>query len=249
MNELAEEQSTTYRDTKAIKKSIQKGRLPISGFLDRLSGFVGIICCLAILGMVLMISYEVIARYFFNEPTSWVTEYSLYIFVGTSFLAAAYAHVNDAHIRVEIVLNSLSNDKKQLLWQVSAWLGFFFVLLATWQMTLFVISEYIGGARAWGLMATPLWIPEAAVAVGLGFFALALLSEILKLSTNHSRRREFFGLALLVMLVVVWVFLGSKPLRIANMPLDWGTLALFSVLFMLSWLWSGGKIALASLKR
>lgn len=51
---------------------------------DLLSNGVGLLCGLAILAMVLVISYEVVARYLFNEPTSWVSEYSLYLFVGAS---------------------------------------------------------------------------------------------------------------------------------------------------------------------
>lgn len=211
--------------------------------LDRVSGAVGAFCGLATLGMVLIISYEVVCRYLFNNPTSWVTEYSLYIFVGTSFLATAYAHLEDSHIRVEILLNNLSDPVRHKFWQVSAWVGLMFVVVASWQMILFVGSEYEGGARAWGLLATPLWIPETPVAVGLTLFALAVLSEARKLSPGMGSRRELAGLAILAVMVIALFAMGLKPPSAAGTSLDWGTVSVVAAVLAVAWLWNGFAIA------
>ncbi|MCB2192654.1 MAG: TRAP transporter large permease subunit [Deltaproteobacteria bacterium] len=215
----------------------------LTRLMDRLSEGVGAFCGLATLGMVLIISYEVVCRYLFNSPTSWVTEYSLYIFVSTSFLATAYAHLKDSHIRVEILLNNISTSARHKLWQVSAWVGLMFVVVAAWQMTLFVGSEYQGGARAWGLLATPLWIPETPVAVGLGLFALAVLGEARKLSPGVGPRREFMGMTLLVAMIVALLFMGLKPPSVAGTSLDWGTVSVVVAVLVLAWLWNGVAVA------
>ncbi|RJX33366.1 MAG: TRAP transporter large permease subunit [Desulfarculus sp.] len=211
--------------------------------LDWVSGAVGAFCGLATLGMVLIIAYEVVCRYLFNNPTSWVTEYSLYIFVGTSFLGTAYAHLEDSHIRVEILLNNLSGPMRHKFWQVSAWVGLMFVVVASWQMILFVGSEYEGGARAWGLLATPLWIPETPVAVGLTLFALAVLSEARKLSPGIDSRRELAGLAILAAMVTALLIMGLKPPSVAGTSLDWGTVSVVVAVLVVAWLWNGFYIA------
>ncbi len=210
--------------------------------MDWLSNGVGVICGIAILGMVLIISFEVISRYLFNSPTSWVTEYSLYIFVGTSFLAAGYAHLEDSHIRVEVVVEHLSETMRQRFLQMSAWVGFLFLLVAAWQMILFVGSEYEGGAKAWGLLATPLWIAETPVAVGFCIFALAVLAEARKLSPSLTRSRELVGVLLLVALALTLFGLGLKPPAVAGTFLDWGTLAVTATVLAMAWLWNGAFV-------
>lgn len=215
-----------------------------SGSVDLLSHWVGILCGVSILVMVLIISFEVVSRYLFNNPTSWVTEYSLYIFVGTSFLASGYAHLEDSHIRVEILLDRLSDPVRLRFWQMSAWVGLMFMVVAAWQMVLFVGSEYVGGARAWGLLATPLWIPETPVAVGLIIFALAVLSEARKLSSFRGRGRELTGLAFFGIMIVFLIFAGLKPPAVGNTSLDWGTVTVVVAVLAVAWLWNGIGVAI-----
>ena len=47
--------------------------------------------------LLLIINYEVFARYLFNAPTVWVTEYSTYLVAAMAFLGAAFAVVRDSH--------------------------------------------------------------------------------------------------------------------------------------------------------
>ena len=217
---------------------------PFTESVDLLSHWVGILCGMSILAMVLIIGFEVISRYLFNNPTSWVTEYSLYLFVGTSFMAAGYSHMEGSHIRVEILLDRLSGPARLRFCQMSTWVGLMFTLVAAWQMILFVGSEYVGGARAWGLLATPLWIPEAPVAVGLAVFALAVLGEARKLSPFSGRGREFIGLAVFVAMTGCLIFAGLKPPAVGNTFLDWGAVAVVASVLAVAWLWNGIGVAL-----
>ena len=210
--------------------------------LDALSNGVGVLCGFCILAMMLIISYEVASRYIFNSPTSWVTEYSLYIFVGASFLAAAFAHVQDSHIRVEILIDRLSDGARIKYLQVAAWIGFLYLIVASWQMILFVISEYRGGAKAWGLLVTPLWIPESFVAAGLCLFTLSVLSEIRKLTPSLPRGRETVGLLIFLLLIVLLFLIGTRPPRPSGLPADWGTLSILFAVLAVSWLWNGPKV-------
>lgn len=228
--------------TRAQDKTLADSTLPsvrMDGVINSLTSKMGALCGLSILGMVLIISFEVISRYLFNAPTTWVTEYSLYIFVGTSFLAAGYAHLKDSHIRVEILLDCLADPVRNRFLQISAWVGFIFLTIATWQMILFVASEYLGGARAWGLLSTPLWIVESPVAVGLGIFALVVLNEARKLSPQLEQVRENMGLVLLFALIVCLFLTGLKPPQVFDTSLDWGTVAVVTTILSISFLWNG----------
>lgn len=218
------------------------------GAIDRIvtpiSEKVGLVCGVGMFAMVLMISYEVVARYVFNAPTSWVTEYSLYLFVGTSFLGTAYAQLTDCHIRVEIFLDTLNPLRRQYFELVAAWIGLLFAIVASWKMGFFLWSEYVGGSRAWGLLTTPLWIPQTPVAIGISVFAFSILGEVRRLSPSTGRTTEWAGLAIFLVMAGSLVALGTNPGRILGTPLDWGTATVVLAVLVVSSIWSGYRIAL-----
>jgi TRAP-type mannitol/chloroaromatic compound transport system permease small subunit len=75
--------------------------------------------------LVLVVSYEVIARYAFNAPTSWAYEIT-YMAYGTLFmLGAAFALHKGAHIRTDFFWENFSARKKGLIDSIS-YLVFFF---------------------------------------------------------------------------------------------------------------------------
>jgi tripartite ATP-independent transporter DctM subunit len=231
--------------TRVESTEIRLEQGPINRIVTPVSESVGLICGVGMLAMVLMMSYEVIARYVFNAPTSWVTEYSLYVFVATSFLGTAYAQLSDSHIRVEILLDTLKPLRRHQFELVSAWLGFLFAIVASSQMGSFVWSEYVGGSRAWGLLTTPLWIPQTPVAVGIAVFAFSILGEVRRLTPSIGRTAEWTGLAIFLFMAGSLVALGGNPGRILGTPLDWGTATIVLAVLIVSAIWNGYRIALS----
>ena len=75
--------------------------------------------------LVLAVSYEVIARYFFHAPTIWVFDVT-YMLYGTIFmLGAAYALHKGAHIRTDFFFETWSTRTKGVINSI-AYLGLFF---------------------------------------------------------------------------------------------------------------------------
>jgi TRAP-type C4-dicarboxylate transport system permease small subunit len=103
--------------------------------------------------------------------------YAGYLMAGCAFLALAHTLKRGEHIRVTLLLQAASPAMKRALevWSLTAGtllaalLAFYSVRLA-WQSHLFHdIST--------GNDATPLWIPQLAMALGAVVFAVAMLDE------------------------------------------------------------------------
>jgi TRAP-type C4-dicarboxylate transport system permease small subunit len=58
---------------------------------------------------------EVVARYFFNSPTSWSSELTGYLFGALSLLGGAYCMRFDIHVRMNIIREKLSNRARSIL--------------------------------------------------------------------------------------------------------------------------------------
>ncbi len=79
----------------------------IGRLIDVLSDSTGIISVLALFGRTAIVCYEVVSRSVFNEPTTWVTEISTYVFVAIVFLGLAPAQKANRHIQVEVLVSQL----------------------------------------------------------------------------------------------------------------------------------------------
>ena len=106
-------------------------------FADRLSAWFGKAFAWAIMIMALGVGYEVIARRFFNAPTSWAFDVS-YIMYGTLFMmGGAYTLSRDGHVRGDFVYRLLK-PRTQARIELVLYFLFFFpgvtaLILAGWK--------------------------------------------------------------------------------------------------------------------
>ena len=62
--------------------------------------------------LVLAVSYEVIARYFFHAPTIWVYDVTYMLYAAIFMLGAAYALHKGAHIRTDFFFETWSTQNE-----------------------------------------------------------------------------------------------------------------------------------------
>jgi TRAP-type mannitol/chloroaromatic compound transport system permease small subunit len=99
--------------------------LAITRRIDKFTDATGVWVAWLNVPLVLAVSYEVIARYFFNAPTIWVFDVT-YMLYGTIFmLGAAYALHKGAHIRTDFFFEAWSTRTKGVI-DSTAYLVFFF---------------------------------------------------------------------------------------------------------------------------
>ena len=83
--------------------------------IDRISDWAGKISSILIFVGIFVLSFEVIARYFFGAPTVWAHGYSQRIF-GTYFvLVGAYTLLKNGHVRVDIIYQRFTLRKRAFL--------------------------------------------------------------------------------------------------------------------------------------
>jgi TRAP-type C4-dicarboxylate transport system permease small subunit len=82
--------------------------MPISRLFDNVIRGLGLMAGILIVVNGVFVSYEVVMRYFFRSPTTWVLEITIYLVIASTFLALAYVLLEKAHVRVDSVTNLLS---------------------------------------------------------------------------------------------------------------------------------------------
>ena len=76
---------------------------------------------------VAVITYEVLMRYMFNRPPNWGHESMTLIFAMQYILCGAYAHFVRAHVRVDVVYQSLSRRNQARMDALTSLLFFFYM--------------------------------------------------------------------------------------------------------------------------
>lgn len=73
--------------------------------------------------MTMSIAYEVVVRYFFSRPTAWALDFSEYILVYSTFLAAPWILKNNGHTSVSLLTDALNEKNRNILVLFSSLIG------------------------------------------------------------------------------------------------------------------------------
>lgn len=122
--------------------------------IDRISLLSGRILAWWTLLAVVIITFEVVMRYVFNRPTNWGHESMTLIFGMQYILCGAYAHYARAHVRVDVLYQSLSERNKAWMDAVTALLFFLYVGVMTYTAWFF----YWDSQMMWEVSFTD-WAP------------------------------------------------------------------------------------------
>lgn len=152
--------------------------------LDRLYLIGGIVAALFLVAMLLLIVLQILARWT-GEVFHGAPDYAGYCMAAASFLAFAYTLNHGAHIRVSIVLNALGRWRRWGdIWcfligsLLSSYFAWYAVRTTYWSRVLNDISQ--------GQDATPLWIPQLAMAVGAVVLAICFWDNLIRLICTGS---------------------------------------------------------------
>ena len=102
-------------------------------YIDAISDWSGKGVAYLILPGIIILSWEVVSRYVFNNPTMWAHGTSQRIFATYYILAGAYVLRHDQHVTVDIVYNRLSLRKRAILNLIGGIFFFIFCGVLLWK--------------------------------------------------------------------------------------------------------------------
>lgn len=147
----------------------------ISGLIVGLAKGSGAIAALAVLAMCLLITGAVVVRYFFGFPVVWVPEIVGYLMVLLIFLALGDTMLAGSHIRIDLFVSRIPKRLRDMLELFTLSLSTGVTGFFTWHGLKTMLRSYeYGRSDAFGALNTPLYIPQAALPIGLSILTLVL---------------------------------------------------------------------------
>jgi TRAP-type C4-dicarboxylate transport system permease small subunit len=102
-------------------------------------------------------------------------EFAGYFLAASSFLGLAFALRAGAHIRVTMLLDRCPGRLRRLMEAACAGIGAAMAGYAAFYTVLLSRDSFVFGDTSPGLVAVPLWLPQAAMAAGLVVLTIALI--------------------------------------------------------------------------
>ena len=145
--------------------------------LDRLTLALAWIAALLFVAAGVMLTYEVLARYFFVRPTIWAAELSQMCLIWGCLIAMPWLMSARRHIAVEAVVRLLPDAARRAVEALAMIVVAAFSALVTWKGWAIFLDSFERGRTTGSMLDLPSWVAELAVPVGFALLFVQALVE------------------------------------------------------------------------
>ncbi|MFK7892906.1 MAG: TRAP transporter small permease [Granulosicoccus sp.] len=154
-------------------------------FITRLCRLAGLLGAVLLAATGAMLTYEVVARYFFIRPTIWAAELSQLCLIWGCLLSMAWVLSLRRHITVNAITNLLPHTVQKACAAIALLVIITFSLVVTvWGWDIFMDS-FERGRTTGSLLNLPSWIAELSIPTGFALLALQAVVELIQLPRNR----------------------------------------------------------------
>jgi TRAP-type C4-dicarboxylate transport system permease small subunit len=154
--------------------------------IGRIARSASTVAGLAVLAIVVLISFDVLMRYFFNQPQLFVDEVASFLEILVIFGGLAYTFRTGGHVRVDLLTGRLPAPARAWLRLVSLLVGLTFLGVVIWPTVQSAITAYRYG-RVSTVMLYPLWVPMLLIPAGLALLGVAMLATLVRQARGLGR--------------------------------------------------------------
>lgn len=145
--------------------------------IARLSWGAALLSGICTLVIAILISADVLLRYFFNSPLLFVDEVASFLLVLVIFGGLAYTFLSGGHVRVDLLTTHLRPGPRAWLRAAGLAVGIAFLLVVSWTTLQSGLTAYRYG-RVSTVMLYPLWAPMLLIPAGLLLMSAAMLGAL-----------------------------------------------------------------------
>lgn len=130
--------------------------------------------------LALILIVEVGATSFFGWSQPWSVEYAIYLQCMVLFCGAGWTLRQGGHIRVSIILQALPPPMARLLDMAGCTFAIGVLGYACWALWQQWVRTFDFASTSFYPMATPLWIPQGFLTIGITLLALAFVARLVR---------------------------------------------------------------------
>ena len=103
-----------------------------------------------------------------NSPTVWVQEVSIYLFMWSMLVGAAYTLMQGKHVRIDLLFDRLPHKVQLILDAITSVFGVIFCAVVTQQAYKMITSSLKYGKVSATILRVPMWLIQLPLLLGFG---------------------------------------------------------------------------------
>jgi TRAP-type mannitol/chloroaromatic compound transport system permease small subunit len=149
-------------------------------FTDWLNAKFAWIVAFLICPMLFIMIWEIVMRYFFNSPSQWAYEISLFLYGSYIVLGGAYTHLAGGHVNVDIIWGQLPLRGRAVLDVLTSGFTFLFLGVLFWVSLKLTINSWQIGETTMSHWK-PIYYPlRTTLPVGCFLFLMQALAKLIR---------------------------------------------------------------------
>ena len=150
-----------------------------------LSRLCGVVAAGLIVSGVVVVCHMVFVRYVLNQNTIWQTDFVTYSLVAATFVGSPYVLMMRGHVNVDVLPLYAGPKLRWWLALLSACLSLAFSAVVTVLTVMFWREAWDNSWVSDTMWRARLWIPYAAMPLGLGVLSLQCLVDLIGLASGR----------------------------------------------------------------
>jgi len=144
----------------------------INHLIDLIIDFMAVIGRLLLVAITILVFVDIITLKLFDYSLSWIFEVNEYSLLFITFLGAAFVLRRDEHIKLDLVLNLLSNKQRRIVEIVNSFIGMIISLIVTVAGFIATMSLYERNIISEGVISIPRYLIVIIIPIGLLFITI-----------------------------------------------------------------------------
>jgi TRAP-type C4-dicarboxylate transport system permease small subunit len=145
----------------------------------------GVLAAGMILVSIGVVCQMVFVRAVLGQSSIWQTEFVVFSLVAATFIGAPYILLTRGHVAVDVVPLFVSRPTRKLLYIVGTLISLVFCGLFLYASIPWWHEVWVSNQTTPSIWRARLWIPYAAVPLGLGLLCLQFLAELWMVLTHR----------------------------------------------------------------
>ena len=127
--------------------------------IETISSWSGWFSGVGVVIMAVIVTTDVILRYFFGKPLLFADDISVYCMIFITFVGCALTLKMKRHIMVDLFYKMVPRKVQLWLDVATTFVGCFVIWILTWYSIVWVLYTYKSDYTSPGILQTPMWIP------------------------------------------------------------------------------------------
>lgn len=145
-----------------------------------LNSLAAVLSSLAIAAAGLILTWEVIGRYFLAIPSDWQDELSAMLLIGATFISAAWTQARRGHVAIDALSHILPPAIERLRRRAADLVACLFCAYFAFKSAELFHEAWDEGQTTPSAWGSPLWIPYLCMAAGMALLAFQQALQTLK---------------------------------------------------------------------